>query len=256
MGPFDPLPIWATALLLLATLLGACELGFRLRRRRPPADAPYDGYILSAAFGLLALLVGFTFSLALGRHEASRTLVLDEANAIGTAYLRAQLAPEPYRGELLGQLRRYTDARLALAAAGEDTAAIGRADAAAHALHQQLWATTGAAVPAMQPATLTPHLVAAVNETIDLAASRKAALGTRLPTSVLATLVLYAIMSAGILGHVLGGAGRRTGATTTILFVLLTLAVALILDLDRTRTGSITVSQTPLAALRASMAPP
>jgi hypothetical protein len=246
----DAMPIWATGLVLLAGLTLASRTGIRLRARTGDEDS---GHILSAVLGLLALLIGFTFSLALSRYEMRSDLVLQEANAIGTTYLRAQLAPEPFRSQLQTLVRRYLDARLALADAGEDPTAIAWAEAQAEQLQQQMWETTVAAIPHIDPPVAAPLLTAAVNETIDLAAARKAALAARLPGSVVLTLVVYAAISAGILGYVTRGTGRGTRIIAFLLFILLTLAITLILDLDKPRTGSIVVSQAPLLDLQASI---
>jgi hypothetical protein len=251
----DALPVWAAGLILLAVLTLASRVGIWLRARTGDASHEDGGYILSAALGLLALLIGFTFSLALSRYEMRRDLVLQEANAIGTTHLRAQLAPEPFRSELRTLIRRYVDARLALADAGEDATAIARAEAQADQLQQQIWDTTMAAVPHIDPPVVVPLLTASVNDTIDLAASRKAALAARLPSSVVLALLVYAVISAGILGYVTQGIRRGTHVSAVLLFVLLTLAIGLILDLDRPRTGSIVVSQAPLLDLKASIKP-
>lgn len=251
----DVLPVWAAGLVLLAVLILASRIGILLRMRTGHAGDDDGGYILSAALGLLALLIGFTFSLALSRYEMRRDLVLKEANAIGTTYLRADLTPEPFRSQLRTLLRRYVDARLALADGGEDASAIGRAEAQADQLQQQLWSTTVAAIPHIDPPVAVPLLTATVNETIDLAASRKAALAARLPSSVVLALLVYAAISAGILGYVIQGNRRGSQISAVLLFVLLTLAITLILDLDRPRTGSITVSQAPMLDLKASIKP-
>ena len=251
----DALPVWAAGLVLLVVLTLASRIGILLRARTGNTSNEDGGYILSAALGLLALLIGFTFSLALSRYEMRRDLVLKEANAIGTTYLRAQLAPEPFRSELRTLIRRYLDARLALADAGEDAGAIARAEVQADQLQQRLWDTTMAAIPHVDPPVAVPLLIATVNETIDLAASRKATLSARLPSSVVAALLVYAVISAGILGYVTQGNRRGTQISAVLLFVLLTLAITLILDLDRPRTGSIVVSQAPLLDLKASIKP-
>ena len=250
----DLLPVWGEALVLAAIFVAACELGFRIgARRRVDEEVADMGHILSATLGLLALLVGFTFALALGRHESRRELVVTEANAIGTAWLRSALVPEPERAVLVDQLRRYADQRLALADASENGAAIARAEAATDSLHAALWATSVAAVPRMQPATVAPLLLAAMNDVIDVAGARRAALAARLPPSVLGALVLYALIAAGFLGYVTGAGARRPRLPAALLLLLLTLALALILDLDRPRTGTITISQRSLLELRAAM---
>jgi hypothetical protein len=255
MTVVDALPVWAAGLVLLAILTLASRIGIWLRARGGDASHEDAGYILSAALGLLALLIGFTFSLALSRYEMRRDLVLQEANAIGTTYLRTQLAPEPFRSQLQTLVRRYVDARLALADAGEDAGAIAAADAQADRLQKQIWDTIMAAVPHIDPPVAVPLLTNTANATIDLAASRKAALSARLPSSVVLALLVYAVISAGILGYVTQGNRRGTQISSALLFVLLTLAISLILDLDRPRTGSIVVSQAPLLDLKASIRP-
>ncbi|MFL5607363.1 MAG: hypothetical protein ACJ8AD_13020 [Gemmatimonadaceae bacterium] len=253
LDPLDAVPIWVTMLLIATVLIGAGELGFRLGGRTSPDQKSDQGHVLSAMLALLGLLVGFTFSIAVGRHELRRNLVVDEANAIGTEYLRTQLTPEPFRARLADALRRYTDARLGLAAAGEDEAAIVRADNLADSLQQQMWATTMEAVPAIQPAAVSSLLVAGMNTIIDAASSRRAALEARLPSIAFGSLVLYAVVAATMLGFVSGSGRNRSRVGAIVMMMLLTLALGLILDLDRPRRGTIKVSQQPLMDLRASM---
>lgn len=253
MDPLDALPIGVTTLLIAALLFGACETGFRLGGRKNGAEKTDQGHVLSAMLALLGLLVGFTFSIAVGRHELRRSLVVEEANAIGTEYLRTQMVPEPFRARLADALRRYTDARLALAAAGENETAIARANALADSLQQQMWATTVEAVPVVQPAAISSLLTAGMNTVIDAASSRRAALEARLPSIAFGSLVLYAAVAASMLGFASGSGRNRSRVGAMILLMLLTLALGLILDLDRPRRGTIKVSQQPLMDLRASM---
>lgn len=255
MSVVDSLPVWAVGPVVLAVLTLASRIGVSLRALTGNASQEDGGYILSAALGLLALLIGFTFSLALNQYEMRRDLVLQEANAIGTTYLRAELAPDPFRSELQTLVRRYVDVRLALADAGEDAAAIARAEAQAALLQRQMWDTTVVAIPHIDPPVAGPLLTAAVNDTIDFAASRKAALAERLPGSVVLALLAYAVISAGILGYVTRGNRRDAQISAFVLFVLVALAITLVLDLDRPRTGSIVVSQAPLLDLKASLKP-
>ena len=253
MDPLDFMPLWAMTLIIAALLLGGCEFGFRLGGRVSGAEKSDQGHVLSAMLALLGLLVGFTFSIAVGRHETRRLLVVAEANAIETEYLRAQTVPEPFRSRLMNVLRRYVDVRLALAAAGEDDAAIARAEALTDRLHQQMWAVTVEAVPVVQPPAISSLLEAGMNTIIDAAASQRAALAARLPTIAFASLVLYALVAAGMLGFVSGSGQHRSRVGAIIMLLLLTLALGLILDLDRPRRGTIRVSQQPLIDARASM---
>src|SRR5215469_14965767 len=110
---WNDLPIWPIGVALLALLTGAFFLGRFMHRRatrrgRVRQNTAFDGFIVSAVLGLLALLLGFTFSLAIQRFEERRQLVMQEANAIGTAYLRAQLLDSPHRERLSRLIVDYT----------------------------------------------------------------------------------------------------------------------------------------------------
>ena len=140
-----PTPVLAVALVTL--VLAAVQLA--AWRRASQAVGPEDeerasegqeGYVISAVLGLLALLLGFTFSLAVDRYEIRRALVLQEANALGEAYLRSQLLPEPHRGRMSALLTTYADNRLSLAKAGahKNSELLARNDA----LVTEIWAET------------------------------------------------------------------------------------------------------------------
>ena len=256
MDILDVFPIWVTTLLIAALLVIACELAYRVARRKGDTEKADEGHVLSAMLALLGLLVGFTFSISVGRHELRRTLVVDEANAIGTEYLRAQMLPEPYRTRLAAMLRSYTDARLALADAGEDSVSIMRANDMADSLQRAMWVTTVEVEPFVQPPALSSLIVGGMNAVIDVAATRRAALEARLPTIAFGSLVLFATVAAGMLGFVSGSGRRRTRAGAVVLLLLLSLALGLILDMDRPRRGTIKVSQRPLLYLQKSMRGP
>jgi hypothetical protein len=249
----DAFPIWVAAFLIAALLIGACELGYQAARRKGDFEKSDEGHVLSAMLALLGLLVGFTFSIAVNRHEQRRVLVVDEANAIETEYLRTQMMPEPYRSRLANLLRRYADARLALAAAGEDRVAILRAYALADSLKREMWVTTVEGDSLVQPAALSSLIAGGMNSVFDLASSRRAALEARLPSIAFGSLLLFAAVAASMLGFVSGSGKhpRRFGAI--VMLLLLSLSLGLILDLDRPLRGTIKVHQQPLIDARASM---
>ncbi len=239
------------ALTLFLLMFLALETGAAAQRRFAPAARDGDnseGLLLSAALALLGLLIAFTFSLAISRYDARRAMVVTEANAIGTAWLRAGLSGDVKNPELQQAIARYTDVRLGLSR-GRAAAIVERETTAAQA---NVWSALERTVPEAPPA-LVNSLVTAVNEMFDSASARKAERDAKIPAHVLELLVLYAIMSAGIVGYVMNASGRRHLAVTTILFGLLALAITLILDLDRPRRGSILVSQQPMIDVRASM---
>jgi hypothetical protein len=203
--------------------------------------------LILAVLGLLALLLGFTFSLALNRYEARRDLVVQEANAIGTTWLRAQLLEDGDRTAMTGLLRDYLQARLAWS----ETAATD-ASARTASLQRQLWAATGHAVRTDTNPQLSRGVMDAVNESFDTASARMAARAAHVPDRVLDILLLYAVLSAAMLGYASAAKGRPHRMATAMVLVLLTLALVMILDVDRPRSGAIQVSQQPLEDLQRS----
>lgn len=255
MAALDFAPLWLIGLLILAALLAAVEIGYqghiRLRRWRgeQAQERGSPDHLLSAVLGLLALLLGFTFSLALNRYEMRRDLVVQEANAIGTIWLRAQLLEEPVRTDMRRLLPLYADARIAWSDVEPRTAdAPPAAD-----LQQALWKATGAAIRSDSSAQLSRAVMDAMNEGFDLASARQAARSAHIPDRVLQVLMLYAALSMVMLGYILAANGRPHRIATTLLLLLLSLALTTILDIDRPRSGAILVSQQPLIEVRQAM---
>lgn len=209
-----------------------------------------EGYLVSAVVGLLALLVGFTFSLAVDRFETRRSLVLQEANAIGTAYLRTQLLEEPHRTRLSRLLVAYTENRLVLSKV-TDRSQLPPLLARNDRLATDLWQATVAAFPTIRGYDFSSTYLESMNEVIDLDRSRKAARLVRIPTEVFVVLVIYMIVTAAVMGFVLiGPRGRTTGF---FLMFLTNMAVVLIIDIDRPARGGITEGQRPMEWLRDDM---
>jgi hypothetical protein len=250
-------PIWAIGLVLIIGLTITAFIGHTLRRRQTAAPAAstdthadgQDGYIVSAVLGLLALLTGFTFSLAIDRFETRRERVLIEANAIGTTYLRAQLLGEPHRARLSKMLVEYTDNRIALGAARADD--VKRLLATNDQLLTDLWTATVAAFPSIKPYDFSTSFLEAMNQLIDMDAARKVARLARVPAEVLIALIFYQFVTAGVLGYVLSG--RLGRLSTGFLLFLFVLSLLLIIDVNRPTSGGITESQAPMIALRKTL---
>jgi hypothetical protein len=212
-------------------------------------NTDYDGYIVSAVLGLLALLLGFTFSLAIGRFEERRELVITESNAISTAYLRTQLLEAPHRGRLSQLLVEYLDNKITLAKT--DYSEVKPLLAKDDALLTSIWAATAAAFDSVKKTPFSNALIDSINKMIDLDASRRAARTSPIPTEVFVVLLIYLIGAAGVLGYVL--AGGRGLLVAGFLLVLFSMSLLLILDLDRPVSGLIHEDQRPLELLRASI---
>jgi hypothetical protein len=243
-------------LIVAALLIILAELGFRSAfLQRPRAEDKYlehIGTIHGAVLGLLALLLGFTFAMVVQRYDLRRDLVVEEANAIGTTFLRASFLPEPHRGEVQGLLRRYIDTRLDFYRAGEDETKLSAAETASAAIQRQLWihATLAGELSATP---LVATFVTSLNETIDLDASRLAAMRNRVPMPVWLLLLLVAGCGCWLSGYSSRGNGTRSGFSQVLLPVLITLVITILTDLATPRRGLVGVSQQSLVDLKESL---
>ena len=251
---YSPLSVLAGVLISLMAIAfvgGQMEHLRQLRKVKSnrAASGNYEAYIVSSVLGLLAILLGFTFSLAIIRYEERRQLVIDQANAIGTAYLRAQLLDAPHRQRLSRLLVEYSDNvyRLGSAPAGQNTALLAKDDA----LLTDIWSATAAAFDSVRSISLSISLTQAVNEMIDLDSSRRDLRIIHIPVEVFAVLLLYLVGAAGVLGYVLGlGPGRFAGG---FIMILMCLSLVLIIDIDRPTSGMIREDQSPMELLRTSL---
>lgn len=249
-----PLLLLGGGMLILMAL--AVAVGIALRTwndRRDPSGARsgeggLEGYVVSAVLGLLALLMGFTFSLAVDRFDARRVLVLEEANAIGTAYLRAQLLEEPHRTRISQLLVNYTDNRIALGVASPDQTPPLLLEN--DRMLTDLWAATASAFVTIKGFDFSSEFIDSVNAVIDLDTARKTARAARVPTEVFFVLFVYLIVTGGVLGYVF--VGNRGRGAAIFMLLLLTLSLLLILDIDRPNKGGIRENQGAMEQLRAS----
>ena len=255
---FFRLSTWELWLIVAAIVMGFVAAGYltgRYLRIHTETLREPVGIVQGAFFALVGLILAFGLTLAIGRYDTRRAAVVDEANTIGTTYLRAQTLAEPARGRSIEVLRQYADASLALSHAVPTTARFGDVVARQDVLQRRLWSLAGDALR-RAPRDSAPRLyVETLNEMIDQQTVRVAALNNRIPNAVLALEVLGAAFAFGLLALYTAMHGR--GATTVILAgALVTLLLVVIFDLDRPTRGLIRVPDSPLVALHASMALP
>lgn len=248
---------WLIFTVLLVLLLVATEIGYRVGRaaRSRMSDHAISQLttIEGGVLGVLALLLAFTFSMAVARYESRRELVVKEANAIGTAALRAQLLPEPARSEAASLFRQYVASRIELAEAASDVNRRQAALVTTEKLQQQLWALGAGALRSDGHSFAPALLIASLNEVIDVHGERLAAARNHVPEVVLRLELLVAVFAVGLVGYGCGAGDRRNPVSTSALAILLAAIVLLILDLDRPRRGLIQVSQQPLVELQRSL---
>ncbi len=248
-------------LLLFLVSIGALilftELGFHLGRRagRSTSEKALSqiSAIQAAILGLLALLLGFTFAMAMSRFDVRKQMILDEANAIGTASLRTQLLPDPPRRELADLLRRYVNVRLEFYAAGTDENKLNAASEATNRLQTQIW-SSAAALAEKEPRAVTIGLfLQSMNEVIDLHNKRLTALENHVPEVILFLLYFVALVATGLIGYGCGLGGVRNLFVTVVSSILIAAVIIVIIDLDRPRHGLIQVSQQRMLELHNSM---
>lgn len=243
----------ATLALVLLSVEGGYRLGLRQRARAPEEKDTTVGAMVGAMLGLLAFLLAFTFGLAANRFEAKRTIVVDEANAVGTTWLRAGMLPQPQRSEVRKLLREYVDVRLA----GVQQNSVEQAIRRSEELHTQLWAHA-TAVGTRHPESIQVGLfVQSLNETIDLHAKR-IQIGIRSPIPSIVWIILYgvAILSLGVMGYQGGLSGSRRSLAVITVAAAFSGVIWLIADLDRSQQGLLRVSQQALIDVRNSMSEP
>lgn len=243
--------------LLFVALLIATEIGFRLGRKfadkTTKSTKSQINAIQGSILGVLALLLGFTFSLSLQRYDTRSQAVVAEANAVGTALLRVDLLPDSVRADAGGMLRQYLELRvkagnISLDRAAERDAVLGESNRILEALWR---AATDAARVEPNPVR-TGLFVQALNDVIDSFGTRDAALNRHVPELVLFLMFATLILAASLVGYGSGVSNHRATFAAYTLLALIICLVFVIIDLDRPRRGLIEVSQQSLVELQAS----
>jgi hypothetical protein len=238
-------------------MLVALEAGYRLGRRRSERSEHEKeslvGAAVAAMLALASFMLAFTFGIAGSRFDARRQAVLDEANAIGTTYLRASLLPEDRGKDIRRLLRQYVDSRLEAVRTGEIEKGLRRSGE----LHRQLWAEAEPIAKKHPESIQVGLFIQALNQTIDLHTTRVvASLYSRIPLVVWIALYLLAAVSVLGIGYQAGLTGKARSISFLILAVTFAVVLFLVADLDRPREGMLRVSQQALIDLRSMMDEP
>jgi hypothetical protein len=253
---FERIPPWTIFACTLLLLLLSIKIGHRLGITQSKSatfeqDTPV-GAMVAASLGLLAFMLAFTFGMAGTRFDARRHVVVDEANAIGTTFLRAEMLPPPHAESARALLREYVDIRITgpsmtaekLKAALERSAEI----------HDLLWNEAVAAAREDPHSLPTSLFIQSLNELIDLHAKRIAvSLRFRVPRVIWVSLYVLAFLSMAILGYHAGLRSIRRSFAFVFLAVAFSAVIGLIADIERPRQGLVRVSQEALIDARAGM---
>jgi hypothetical protein len=235
----------AMAVVLFLAMLGLEECGFRFGRARAARQSGNGrhglGSVEGAVYGLLGLLVAFSFSGAASRYEHRRDLIVAEANAVGTAYLRLDVLPQELQPSLREKFRSYLDTRLAVYRKLPDVDAAKAELARATAIQGEIWkeavaASRTAGMPASQ------LLLPALNEMFDIANERTAAAYAHPPSALFAVLVALALMSAFLVGDGMSENETASRLHMVAYAAVMAIVVYVVIDLEFPRFGLIQLS--------------
>lgn len=229
--------------LLVAALLGALAAKHVAEKTDEEELARSTaGTVHAGVLGLLALLLGFSFSMAIDRFDRRRMLIREEANAIALAYRRAELAGEPERDELKAVLRRYIDLRVHLYAIAGNMEEQEELDTESEAMHREMY-TYGVAVARRDPSDISALLVDSLDEVITMHTYRISSMINHVPSALFWLLFVVSACSTALTGYTHGSWRDRRWIPTAILLVLITVVIMVIVDLDRPQKGMIQIGQ-------------
>ena len=250
----DLLPLWAFFVVTLLFFLLSIEGGYRMgrdrrQRAKEEKDTPVGGMV-GATLGLFAFLLAFTFGFAATRFEARQQLVLDEANAVRTAYLRAELLSEPHRTIILKLLREYVDVRLETVRTGKLKQGIRQSEE----LHDLLWQQAAAIAPENRDQVVVVPFLQSLTEVINIHSKRALiAQRGRIPGTIWAALYVVGVIALGVMGYYSGLTGTSRSLALLAVAIAFSAVMWLIANLDRPREGTFKVSQQPLMDVRRMM---
>jgi len=252
------LPLWVIFCVILAVSLLAVELGFRFAQRLNRGEKGEGegdaGGIVAALLGLLAFILAFSFSITTNRFDTRKQLVLDEANAISTTYLRTRLIPQPQGAAIKKLLEEYVDIRV------QSTVNISNIPETlirSEEIHGLLWSQVESLVNENMDSEIRSLLIASLNEVIALHKSRKTvALIYRIPPFIWLSLHLLMIASMFGTGYQVGASRARRPVAIPLMIAAFALVILMIAAMDRPNEKMFAVSQQPLIEVLEMMRKP
>ena len=246
-------------LLLLVAIVLSLETGRWLRQReirtRARVEPARFGIVDGAVFGLMGLILAFSFAAAGNRFDLRRQYIVEETNAIGTAWLRLDVLDDAARESLRGKFRRYLDARIEGYGALPDSLPALRAWARADSLQQAIWSEAVSATRVAPTPGAPVLLLPSLNEMFDITTTRRAAIMAHLPRQVFELLVILVLACGVVAGYGITGAGPRSWLHILGFSLVIVITLHVIMDYEYPRLGRITVRDHDqlMVNLRASM---
>jgi hypothetical protein len=254
----DKFPVWAVYVGLVVIMLVVAEVGFRFGirirdRNSSPGEAKMTGAVVGGMLGLMAFMMAFTIGIVISQQGERRAMVVEEANAIGTAWLRAGFLEEPDQAAARALLQEYTEIRVA---AANDISLYAATVTRSEEIHSDLWAIMEENVDRGNDTDIMGLVIESINDVIDIHTMRLAAANLRLPR-ILGILLFLATVLSFLLVGVASSADRKRDTVAMILFALVFVGVMIVIvDLDRPQEGLLRVSQTAMTDLLRQITPP
>jgi hypothetical protein len=247
--------LWISDLAVLVILLATSEMFYRRgrasQRKRDENLRSQVSAAQASTLGLLALFLGFTMAMAESRFSTRRQIVVQEAAAVGTTYLRADLLPEPIRTQSKDLLRDYVSARRAYFSA--NTTEAPAATERGQSIHAELWQRMASIAPQHLDSDVMALYVESLNQMIDLEGMRDVAIVARMPWTIRLLLVVIAAIAVGVTAYSTGLGGGRVSLSLWLLPVLIAFTCVVIIDLDRSRAGFISTGDLPMMRLQQTL---
>ena len=247
MNALEVLAEWsffAFGLLLLFVQLLFHEIGYWLglrNRKRADTETESVGIVVGGILGLLAFVLALTLSFASNRFNEARQGTLTEANAIGTAWLRAGAIGLPRGDEISRLLEQYTKVRLDFIHAGREESRLSALSQETNALQSKMWGNV-AAIVREHPSPVSTSLMASVNDVFDASTAERFSYERRLPPQVFWLLMGMTVLGIGVLGYQMGLRGRTIRVMVVLLTCMWTVIIVDILDLASARFGNFRTS--------------
>lgn len=242
------------AVLIFISLFFVMTIGYRIGKRHSQKQdltekrEKTSGTITGAMLALLGFMLVISLSMADSKFENRRELVLDEANAISTSSLRAQAIGGIHGTEIVNLLKEYALLRLDFFEAGSDRNRLQAIYENTSELQGRIWGHASAIAQA-SPTPISGLLLSSLNETFDLANSRRWILEVHIPPYIIKLLFVLSLLSIGVMGYYFGICRVYHPVLSLLLFISLTFIILLIMDIDRPRSGYVKPEQSPLVWL-------
>jgi hypothetical protein len=239
---FFHIPIYLLSVLIFLLILLFNWAGFKFKKwqleKYPDRVSENLGSVEGSMLGAMALLLGFTFSIAISKFETRRQITIDEANDIGTTIFRCDMYPDSVRNPLRADFKEYIETRITYYTVGNNEEKIKQELVKAGEISGRIWKRVARQAQNRDNIAVTAQMIPAVNAMIDIVTTRDASRISKVPRLVLFVLLALVLISSFVLGSDYNGK-KRNKILIFSYALAMTITLDLITELDRPREGLI-----------------